>query len=402
MDKRSKVILIIFAIVLVSIIVTEITRPKPINWRPSYTSESKIPFGCYVLYNELSTLFPKNKLEKVEKSVYDFMVQRDSSKNSNYLLINNNIQLDKQETNKLLDYVSKGNNAFIAATSISYFLSDTLNIGMNSEYSLKEDTVSVSLTHRKFIHKKFEFSRGASKTYFSSVDTSNTTILGRLKFVKESAIVGTNKETITAPNFIKTNFGEGSFFIHTTPEAYSNYYLLKGNKDYIANTFSYLDNKTLYWDDYKKSGRVVIDSPMRFVLNQTALKWAYYLTMVGLLLFVIFKAKREQRIIPVIKPLENSSVEFARTVGTLYHQNKDYTNLIQKKLNYFLAELRNRYYVDTSALNEKTIHQLAAKSGKPIEEVKKLIEYILYLKNKSAHSEQDTIELTKKITAFKK
>jgi len=147
---------------------------------------------------------------------------------------------------------------------------------------------------------------------------------------------------------------------------------------------------------------VVIDSPMRFVLNQTALKWTYYLTMVGLLLFVIFKAKREQRIIPVIKPLENSSVEFARTVGTLYHQNKDYTNLIQKKLNYFLAELRNRYFVDTSALNEKTIHQLAAKSGKSTEEVKKLIEFILYLKNKTQHTEQDTIELTKKITAFKK
>ena len=124
--------------------------------------------------------------------------------------------------------------------------------------------------------------------------------------------------------------------------------------------------------------------------------------MLGLLLFVIFKAKREQRIIPVINPIENSSVEFARTVGALYHQNKDYTNLIQKKMNYFLAELRNRYFIDTGSLNEKTIQQLAAKSGKSIEEVKKLIEYILYLKNKSVHSEQDTIELTKKITAFKK
>lgn len=402
MDKRSKIILIIFAAVLVSIIVTEVVRPKPINWRPSYTSESKIPFGCYILYNELPTLFPKNKSEKVEQSVYDFMVQRDSSKNSNYVLINNNIQLDKQESNKLLNYVFKGNNVFIAASSISYFLKDTLNIGLEYEYSLKEDSVSVSLTNKKFKHNQFQFSRGASKTYFSSVDTSNTTILGQVKFAKASTIVGTNKEAITAPNFIKTSFGKGSFFIHTTPEAYSNYYLLKGNKDYVANTFSYLNNNTLYWDDYKKSGRVIIDSPMRFVLNQTALKWAYYLTMVGLLLFVLFKAKREQRIIPVIKPLDNSSVEFARTVGALYHQNKDYTNLIQKKLNYFLADLRNRFYIDTTALNEKTIYQLAAKSGKPIEEVKKLIEYILYLKNKSIHSEQDTIELTKKITAFKK
>ena len=87
---------------------------------------------------------------------------------------------------------------------------------------------------------------------------------------------------------------------------------------------------------------------------------------------------------------------------TLYHQNKDYTNLIHKKLNYFLAELRNRYFIDTSNLNEQMIHQLAVKSGQSKENIKKLIEYILYLKNKPIHSEQDTIELSKKITAFKK
>lgn len=387
---------------LVSIIVTEIVRPKPINWRPSYTSESKIPFGGYVLYNELPTLFKKSKIKKVEKSIYDFMVERDSSKKSNYLLINNNIQLDKQETNKLLNYVDKGNDVFIAASSFSYFLKDTLNIEIDSEYSLTEDTVTTTLTNKKFKEQKFRFVRGASKNHFYAVDTANTTILGHVTYTINNSIGATNKETITTPNFIKTTFGKGSFYIHTSPEAYSNYYLLKGNKEYIANTFSYLDDSELYWDDYKKSGRVIIDSPMRFVLNQTALKWAYYLTMVGLLLFVVFRAKREQRIIPVIKPLENSSVEFARTVGTLYHQNKDYSNLINKKLNYFLAELRNRYFIDTGNLNEKIIQQLAVKASKPVEEVKQLIEYILYLKNKSVHNELELVELSKKINAFKK
>ncbi|GMN11800.1 hypothetical protein MTsPCn9_12320 [Croceitalea sp. MTPC9] len=401
MDKRSKIIIIIFAVVLVGIIVTEITRPKPINWRPSYTSESKIPFGCYVLYNELPQLFSKTKTINVNESVYDLMVERDSTQSSNYLLINNNIQLDKQETNQLLNYVSKGNSVFIAATSFSYFLKDTLNVELASNYSLVEDTVTVELTHKKFKAQKFELSRGASKTYFSSVDTLNTEILGYVKYVNKNSLTAGNTTIIEEPNFIRTKFGNGYFYFHTAPEAYSNYYMLKGNKDYASNTFSYINDNLLYWDDYKKAGRVVIDSPMRFVLNQTALKWVYYLTMGGLLLFVIFKAKREQRIIPVIKPLENSSVEFARTVGTLYHQNKDYTNLINKKLNYFLADLRNRYFIDTTTLNEKSIHQLAAKSGKSVEEVKKLIEFILYLKNETVHSEQDTIELTKKITAFK-
>ncbi|MDT0608553.1 DUF4350 domain-containing protein [Croceitalea rosinachiae] len=401
MDKRSKIILGLFAVVLLSIIITEITSPKPLNWRPSYTAADKIPFGCFVFYNELSQLFSESEITTVEESVYDVLVNSDSTKTSNYFFVNDNIDLDKQETNQLLKYAAQGNSVFIAASSFSYFLKDTLNIDIDYEYTLLEDTVTVDLTHKDFKEENFLFSRGINKAHFISVDTLNTTVLGHLKYEQKNELTGSVEEIVRKPNFIKTNFGKGQFFVNTTPQAFSNYYMLRGNEDYAAHTLSYLNNADLYWDNYKKAGRVVITSPMRFVLNQTALKWGYYLTMVGLLLFVIFKAKREQRIIPVINPLENSSVEFARTVGSLYHQNKDYTDLITKKLSYFLAFLRNRYYLDTSTLNEKTIQILAAKSGKSLEEVKKLIEYIIYLKNKAMHSEQNLIELNKKITAFK-
>ena len=119
--------------------------------------------------------------------------------------------------------------------------------------------------------------------------------------------------------------------------------MLKDNADYVANAFSYLGDKDVYWDNYKKSGLVVINSPMRFILNQESLRWAYYLGMIGLLIFVVFKAKREQRIIPVIKPLENSSIEFAKAVGGLYYEHRDFTDLIFKKINYFLEHIRSHY-----------------------------------------------------------
>ena len=260
----------------------------------------------------------------------------------------------------------------------------------------------VSLSHQKFNKKEYVFQRGLNNTQITSVDTTNTTILGYLEFTRKNEFVPQPEEKVKLPNYVKTKFGDGHFLIHSTPQAFSNYYLLGENVDYAAQVFSYLNNELLYWDNSKKSGRVVINSPMRFVLNQTALKWAYYLTISGLVLFVIFNAKRKQRIIPIINPEENTSVEFARTVGSLYHQNKDYGNLIAKKLNYFLAFLRERYYIDTSALNEQTFKSIAAKSGKPLEEVKKLMEFIVYLKGKPLSAEQDLINLNKKITAFKK
>lgn len=402
MDRRSKIVIAVFALVVVGIVITEIVRPRPINWRPSYASADKIPFGCHVLYNELPSIFPNNTIETVEESVYDVLVNRDSAQSSNYLFINEYVDLDEQETKQVLDYVTQGNTVFIAASGFGWQLMDTLNVDIGADYSLKEGTTILDLTHKKFENKEFKLSRGVFNSHFTSVDSTNTTILGHITYTRENYLEGQPNEQVTMPNLIKTSFGKGHFIISTTPQAYSNYYMLKGNADYVAHTFSYLqDRELLYWDNYKKSGRVIIDSPMRFVLNQVSLKWAYYLSILGILLFVLFKGKREQRIIPVIEPLKNSSVEFAQAVGSLYHQNEDYTDLIHKKINYFLAHIRSQYHIETAQLNEKTIQVLAARAGKDLQETKSLIEYILKLKNKNAHTEQESIALNKKITAFK-
>lgn len=402
MDKKSKIILVIFSLVIIGIIITEIVRPKPINWRPSYTASSKIPFGCYVLYNELSSIFDNSDIDTVEESVYDVLVDRDKSIGSNYIFINEYINLDKQETNQMLDYVSDGNTIFISATGFGGYLADTLNISIESDYNLKEGSTKLSLTHKEYQSEKFDLSRGIYNSHFTSVDSTNTTILGHITYLKEDFIDDKRPQKFRRANFIKTKFGEGHFILNTTPQAYSNFYMLKGNQDYVSHTFSYLEDKdVLYWDNYKKAGRAIINSPMRFVLNQPALKWGYYLMITGVLLFVFFKSKREQRIIPVIEPLKNSSVEFAQAVGSLYNQNRDFTDLINKKLNYFLEYIRSHFHIDTSILNEKTIQVLASKSGKGMEETKNLIEFIIKLKNKTTHNEQDSIELNKKITAFK-
>ncbi|SNR77440.1 protein of unknown function [Maribacter sedimenticola] len=402
MGKRSKIILGLLIAVLIGIIATEIVRPKPINWRPSFTSSSKIPFGCYVLYQELPTLFPDSKIETVEESIYNVLTTRDSSKISTYIAINNMLSFDTQESKQLLNYVAKGNQVFIAANNLYGMLADTLNIEMERYYDFKEDTASVSLTNTRFKTAQFRFERGADPVYFTSVDTLNTEILGHISFTEKS-FLPTEMDTLKSkPNFIKTAFGNGHFYINTLPAGFSNYYLLNRSSNYSAQSLSYLTNDYLYWDDYKKSGRKIITSPMRFVLNQPALKWAYYLTIFALLLFVIFKAKREQRIIPIVSPLENSSVEFARTVGTLYHQNKDYTNLNHQKINYFLSFIRNRYFVNTAILDDAFIRTLANKSGNSINDTKTLVTLILNLKNKPIHTEQDTVTLSKKINAFKK
>ena len=403
MDKRSKIILGFFLAVLIGIVVTEVVRPKPVNWRPSYRSSDKIPFGCYVLYNELPGLFPGQKIHTSNQSLYNILANRDSTSASSYLLINDFLELDKQEVNKLLQYVQDGNDTFIAASNFGTYLSDTLNIEVETQYTITEDTVRISLANSTFSKQNYPLKRGVYNTHFTSVDTLNSTALGYIAFNSEqgplpTASINKNK----ALNFVRVKFGKGHFYLNTTPQTFTNYYMLRGNQEYVAHALSYLKDMDIFWDNYKKSGRIVIDSPMRFVLNQEPLKWAYYLSMMGLLIFIIFKAKREQRIIPIIKPLENSSIEFAKTVGGLYYEHRDYADLIIKKINFFLEYIRSTYHLNTEAISDKTAMDLAGRSNKPLIKVKELLDLIAHLKNKKHHSEQDVIHLNKLLNQFKK
>ena len=400
MERRTKIILGIFVAVLLGIIITEVARPKPLNWSPSYTANDKIPFGCYVLYEELPTLFPDATIERADQTAYSVLFERDSTVRANYIFINGGLNFDQQETNKLLDFVYSGNDVFMAATFFGYPLSDTLNLELTSDYEVRQDTIHLNLANTAFGTQQYAMDRGHFKTHFISVDTLNTTVLGHLSY-KEKDFINGGYIRHQEINYIKVKFGEGYFYLNSTPQAFTNYYLLNNNQQYAANTFSYLETGHIIWDNYEKAGKVVIDSPMRFVLNQIPLKWAYYLTILGLILFVIFKAKREQRIIPVINPLTNTSIDFAKTIGGLYYQHRDYTDLISKKLNYFLEFIRSRYYLNTSTVSDKTATDLAAKSGKTLKETKSLLDFIVYLKNKPVHSEKDLIELNKKIAAFK-
>ena len=402
MDRRSKIILLSLGLVLTGIIISELVRPRPIDWQPSYTAASKIPFGCFVLYSELPGLFPGHALEPVEESLYTVLSQAKSGTASNYILINESIELDQRETQQILDHVAQGNTVFIAASQLGQGFADSLNLAMGSDYGFLEGTALLKLTHERFNKEEYPLSRGIFNTHFTKVDTARTTILGHIVYNRKDYLQDGPGEQLTKPNLIRTDFGQGYFIISSTPQAYGNYYMLGGNADYVARTFSYLgEREVLYWDDYKKAGRAYIDSPMRYVLDQPPLRWAYYLTVLGLLLFVLFRAKRQQRIIPLVEPLKNSSVEFAQAVGALYHQGRDPSGLIQKKIDYFLAEAREKYHLDTSALDERCIRLLAAKAGKELGQTKALIEYILQLKAKAAHTETEALELNKKITAFK-
>jgi hypothetical protein len=84
----------------------------------------------------------------------------------------------------------------------------------------------------------------------------------------------------------------------------------------------------------------------------------------------------------------------------LYYETKDHDNLIEKKITYFLEHIRRVYYLDTQIIDDKFVKHLSLKSGKDKDDIKKLINQIVYLKAKINCNEANLVQLNKAIEDF--
>jgi hypothetical protein len=168
-------------------------------------------------------------------------------------------------------------------------------------------------------------------------------------------------------------YDKGGIYFHADPLVFTNYNLLdRNNHQYVANVLSYIDKRNIVWDEYYKVGRLDSKSPMRFVLQHESLKYAWWTLLIAVGLFILFRGKRLQRIIPTLQSPQNTTLAFTQTVGMLYFQRRDDADLAKKKVVYFYEFIRNQFHVNTSEITEDFVNHLAAKSGYDLIKLKRL------------------------------
>ncbi|HAO46031.1 MAG TPA: hypothetical protein DCQ97_03840, partial [Chitinophagaceae bacterium] len=151
-----------------------------------------------------------------------------------------------------------------------------------------------------------------------------------------------------------------------------NYFLLKENNyQYMQQSLAFTSKNPdhVYWDDYyhKLRGRRNSDdfSTLSEIMKHPPLVYAFWISLVLLLLYVLFGGKRRQRIMDERKPNENTTVAFTETIGRLYLQKKDNRNIADKMITYFNEFIRNKYFLNTNLVNDDFITTLSRKSGVP-------------------------------------
>lgn len=157
---------------------------------------------------------------------------------------------------------------------------------------------------------------------------------------------------VDAPVAVRRSVGKGELIVVSTPLLFTNYGVLTPGLSPLLMRFmsQIADRKVVRTISYNTTDGEYDagQSPLHYVLSQPPLRAAWYMAAFVLLLFIVFKARRRQRVIPVVTPPKNHSLEFAKLVGTLYCRRGDTNDIIRKKFNLLADTLRASFLVDAT------------------------------------------------------
>lgn len=401
MRKSWPYLLLLVGVMTLIGYISQRSAARRINWQPSYRTDSKIPFGCFLTTRYMEESLSQ-ELTYSDRTAYN-VLEDTTVTGSNYVIINESFEPGALDVIALCRFAANGNTVFISSSTFG-FLADTLKFmvrdplfqhmqndtTLSAAIAYSNDSVRMNLTNPKLTVSPVPvYDRSFISYAFTRVEHDSVTILG----VDRSGY----------PNFLRKKFGKGEFLLHTMPEAFTNYYAARpANAKYIFGALSYLPDQKTIVDRYYKVGKVVVNDSRQFVLSQPALRLAYFIIIIAGSIALLFGGKRRQRAVPVVQGFRNSTLDFVEQIGALYYRQSDHTNIIHKKINYFLESVRSRFYVSTQQLDEQLIEKVTALSGVPHMQVAALFAYINRIRAGSEHSDAELKELDAAIRDFNK
>lgn len=428
--KSSRNFLFAMLVLFVLFCLLQVNLPKKFVWSPTFSHVDKQPFGCFVFDSVLTQSLPNGY--HVTKKTFFQLDQEHAKEKISVLMVVDQQDLKQLDVKYLCNIARRGGKVMVVASSSFddgrnadtvvvdelertfkvkiedglYFSLRGILAGLKAHDNDMYDTIYWNNRETMYAAQSYRmfYNMVGGTLFVDSVPKvkrlAYTLSTAGYDYRLDSLYVGdfTGFDTIVdekerieridtfaikkIPVAVSVPYGKGEVIFVSSPLLFTNYGMLEGNTSvYIFRLMSYLADLPVYRTEaYVKTDAMLVaeQSPFREFIKRPPLRWALYLALLGVVLFMIFTARRRQRVIPIMSKPANRSLEFIQLIGTLYYQRKDHVDLVRKKFKLFAEELRKTAGVDISDVNtdDREYLLLAEKTGMNSDRLKKMIRQI--------------------------
>ncbi len=428
--KSSRNFLFAMLVLFVLFCLLQVNLPKKFVWSPTFSHVDKQPFGCFVFDSVLTQSLPNGY--HVTKKTFFQLDQEHAKEKISVLMVVDQHNLKQLDVKYLCNIARRGGKVMVVASSSfddgrnadtvvvdelertfkvriedgMYFSLRGILAGLKAHDNDMYDTIYWNNRETMYAAQPYKmfYNMVGGTLFVDSVPKvkrlAYTLSTAGYDYKLDSLYVGdfTGFDTIVdekerieridtfaikkVPTAVLVPYGKGEVIFVSSPLLFTNYGMLEGNTSvYIFRLMSYLADLPVYRTEaYVKTDAMLVaeQSPFREFIKRPPLRWALYLALLGVVLFMIFTARRRQRVIPIMSKPANRSLEFIQLIGTLYYQRKDHVDLVRKKFKLFAEELRKTAGVDISDVNtdDREYLLLAEKTGMNSDRLKKVIRQI--------------------------
>jgi hypothetical protein len=390
MQQRRRTTIIILSIVagaaLLVLFISQQYNQNKYQWYENYDTNSKQPYGLLFIKKMLEGYAEKEFIYNNKRPAAFLLDSTRLTTKSSYVFIGGYLYQSDQDVAALLDYVKAGNNALFISNTIPELLEKELYKNQCLEYietqgqsnettelAFLHDSLRANSAHEKYAYT-YMFKDKPMSHYWYHLDPevfcSENTSITPLGVVANGGV-----------NFFRIPHGSGYFYFHTTPFAFTNYALIRQSSvEYATNVFSHIHTETILYDDFAKlpiygSRNKTGSGPLSIIMQEPALKLAWWMLLGCVVIYVWIASKRQQRVIPVIEPKANTSMAFVDLISTLHFQNGNHLEAARKKMKYFYHFCKTRYGVNLQQGSKEQLKVLAEKSKVKEEEIQLVLDH---------------------------
>jgi hypothetical protein len=354
------------------------------KWIPEYVIESKDPRGLG-FFNELLKTHVDDSVYVLRRwSQLDSIPQHDSA---TYIFVGEGFGMYSYEFDVIDTYVDSGSTIFMAF-----------------------DHVTENLYERYFepgaylwdYTNKFYVALGDTSLLYSAVFQNDTVQADWYPFEPSSI-----KDTLyrafawgmNYPIAFESDQKKGKVIMHSVPRLFCNYQVITPNGFAHASIMlrRIPKDKPVIWMEY---GRQVVNQPnnnsldqsqeegqgnekqdnsyLQFIMKNEALRWAFLYGILVFLLYVLFRAKRREAVLPGVPEKRNMSLAFVDTLSSIYlSRNSPYSILLVLRKNFYVA-INRHFYIDllNTKNREEDVNRLIEKASVEGEELRKVLRFV--------------------------